>query len=419
MSCTDERTCLWLYTDNGYNKSMKSAGNKNSSSLIILLTLFVLFTNIHLSARDSWDDVTRIVAIGDIHGDYTQMFSLLKSTGLIDKSGNWIGGTTHLVQTGDIPDRGPDTAKIITFFMRLEKQARRKGGYVHMLIGNHEAMNMIGDLRYVIPEEYAALKTRKSAQLRDRYYAGSIQWMKANLPPESMPVFDEAHRAQWDLKYPLGYVEHRRAWSANGEFGSWVAKHNAVIRINNILFMHGGLGPAFAETSLKQLNSSVLQALQDVGSITTTSKTVLEHEEGPLWYRGLAQHEQQSERAHLDSLLQAHQVQHLVLGHTVTEGSIKPRFKGAVILIDTGMSAHYGSHAAALLIEDNNFFAVQRGQKIPLPFSGDALIAYYEAVAALEPDSARLDRYIATLKQAGVPVVEEEVNKVVEKAGIQ
>jgi len=385
---------------------MRKIGN----SLVVLITVFVVCSGHGLSARESWDGVERIVAIGDIHGDYDQMFSLLKSTGLVSQSGKWTGGKTHLVQTGDIPDRGPDTARIIRFFMRLEKQARRKGGYVHLLVGNHEAMNMSGDLRYVVPEEYAAFKTRKSGQLQDRYYAANVVRMRETLPPKSLPVFDVSHREQWDKIYPPGYVEHRRAWAATGEFGSWVSKHNAVIRINNILFMHGGLGPAYSDSALKQINDAVDKGLMNVPPTKTPEGTeqvsIVVHTEGPLWYRGLARNAEDIERDHLASILELHGAQHIVLGHTVTEGAIKPRFGGSVILIDVGMSAHYGSHSAALVIKGDAFFVVHRGQKMPLPFSGDELIEYFETVAALEPDRRRLDQYISTLKQAGDPVIE-------------
>ena len=111
-----------------------------------------------------------IIAVGDIHGDYDAYVSILREAGLIDAKGKWSGGRSILVQLGDIPDRGPDTRKIIEHLMGLEKAARRKGGRVAALIGNHEAMNVTGDLRYVTPEEYAAFATRKSPKTRAAYF---------------------------------------------------------------------------------------------------------------------------------------------------------------------------------------------------------------------------------------------------------
>ena len=72
-----------------------------------------------------WEGVERIVAIGDLHGDYENYLATLQAAGLADSKGKWTGGSAHLVQTGDIPDRGPDTGRIIEHIIKLDKQARR------------------------------------------------------------------------------------------------------------------------------------------------------------------------------------------------------------------------------------------------------------------------------------------------------
>ena len=68
-----------------------------------------------------WTGVDRLVAVGDIHGDYENYLAILEAAGLVDKRGKWAGGETHFVQTGDIPDRGPDTLKIIEHLDKLAK----------------------------------------------------------------------------------------------------------------------------------------------------------------------------------------------------------------------------------------------------------------------------------------------------------
>ena len=93
----------------------------------------------------------RLVAIGDAHGDFQQFVDLLKSANLLDRRNRWSGEDAILVQLGDLPDRGPDTRKIMDLLIKLEKAAARKGGQVVTLIGNHDAMNMYNDLRYVHP----------------------------------------------------------------------------------------------------------------------------------------------------------------------------------------------------------------------------------------------------------------------------
>ena len=158
-----------------------------------------------------WEGVDRIVAIGDLHGDYENYLDALRAAGLVDRKGKWAGGKTHFVQTGDIPDRGPDTSKIIEHIRKLGKQAERKGGRVHNLIGNHEAMNVYGDLRYVHEGEYAALATRRSEALRDRYFDLYMQSLEANAP-ERFAELPEDFREKWNVRHPLGWVEHRQAW---------------------------------------------------------------------------------------------------------------------------------------------------------------------------------------------------------------
>jgi len=364
------------------------------SKLILLSLLFLVACN-SLDARDSWTGVNRIIAIGDVHGDYEQLISVLEMSGVIDEKGRWAAGKTHLVQAGDIPDRGPDTAKIIRFFMKLEKQATKKGGYAHLLIGNHEAMNMIGDLRYVHAGEYSALTGKRSQRLRNAYYDRTINWLKKNSLPEQLPVFDEAYREKFDKRFPLGYVEHRQIWDKSGEFGKWVKDHNAVIRINDILFVHGGIGPSYVEESIRNLNKQVSKILS--GPVIEGS--IVEHTDGPLWYRGLANNDEESENLHLEALLALHQVNRIVIAHSVTEGAIKPRFDGRVILIDTGMAAHYGSHKAALVIEEGIYSVIHRGETMKLPLMGDdKLISYLESVMALEPDQAGLQKLINSLR---------------------
>ena len=100
--------------------------------------------------------------------------------------------------------------------MRLEREAQRAGGYVHALIGNHEVMNVEGDLRYAVPGEFAAFADRQSARRRDAYYERFVAAIRAQPPATGLPTFDAAYRAQFDTEHPLGWVEHRAAWATTG-----------------------------------------------------------------------------------------------------------------------------------------------------------------------------------------------------------
>ena len=181
------------------------------TALQLLLICLSLWFTLQATAEDQWQGVQRIVAVGDAHGDFEHFVDVLRNAGLINRRRNWIADQTHFVQVGDLPDRGPDTDKIIELVQKLETQAESAGGMVHALLGNHEAMNVYGDLRYVHPGEYEALRSRQSRGLRNDFYDRYVAQLLAN-DPES--TIDDALRDQFNAQVPLGFVEHRAAWSA-------------------------------------------------------------------------------------------------------------------------------------------------------------------------------------------------------------
>jgi hypothetical protein len=253
-------------------------------------------------------------------------------------------------------------------------------------------MNISGDLRYVHPGEYEAFKSTKSRGVRDRYFERYKGYKVENSADGQLLKFDKVYRAAWDEMHPLGYVEHRRAWSVEGKYGAWAFEHDAVLKIGKFLFLHGGIGPTYAKLSIDEINQLVHEDLDDDPSndngITTAS-------DGPLWYRGLAQGTGKNELAHLDALLQKHSVEHIVIGHTPLTEAIIPRFGRKVIVADVGLSAAYGGANAYLEILDGEIFAVHRGQRLALPMSdGAAARDYLEATRALEDEPDRIDAYL-------------------------
>ena len=65
----------------------------------------------------------RIIAVGDLHGDYDAWAVIARHAGLTDAKGKWAGGNATLVQLGDVVDRGPDSLKIIRHLMKLQREA--------------------------------------------------------------------------------------------------------------------------------------------------------------------------------------------------------------------------------------------------------------------------------------------------------
>jgi hypothetical protein len=355
-----------------------------------------------------WEGVERVVAIGDLHGDYDNYMATLVAAGLVDKKGKWSAGNTHFVQTGDIPDRGPDTRKIIEHITKLGKQAKREGGRVHNLIGNHEAMNVYGDLRYVTDGEFKAFATKNSTKLRDRVFEVTMQNLAAADPVafESLP---ENYRDEWNLKHPLGWVEHRQAWdpawNPEGEYATWVLDKKVVVRINDTLFVHGGISGYYCQNSLDSITEGVIGKLR---RYDPANSGILEDEFGPLWYRGLSGVDPVAPEETVDAILARHKATRIAVGHTVTSGVIWPQYGGKVLMIDTGIARVYGGHLGYLEITPEGLFGGYRNGKVPLPSNESELIPYLEKVIALDPGNAYLQQRLEKLLHPVVPELLEE-----------
>lgn len=115
--------------------------------------------------------VKRIIAIGDIHGDYELAKQSFMIAGLIKEVNGefeWIANPidTVVVQVGDQIDScrpepqkdcfaklydgdSADDMRVVDFFNDISKKAKAKGGIVYSLFGNHELMNAEGIFNYV------------------------------------------------------------------------------------------------------------------------------------------------------------------------------------------------------------------------------------------------------------------------------
>jgi hypothetical protein len=295
----------------------------------------------------------RIVAVGDLHGDFNAWIDIARAAGLVDGQNRWIGGNTILVQVGDVTDRGPDSLKIIRNLMQLQKAARRTGGRVVTLVGNHEAMNVLGDLRYTTPGEFAAFANSGSAARRDKLYEDyrtQIETVYRAMDPKMTP---EAIKQAWIKVTPLGWVEQRAAWKPDGELGAWARSNPAVIKIGDTVFVHGGISAEYSKSSIDAINRRVAVALT---AVDDSDKSVLNDQLGPLWYRGLAGHGPEAEGGRaaapaaprptvdqeVDIVLAAYGAKRIVIGHTPSLSGIIISPSGKLARIDTGISKFYG-----------------------------------------------------------------------------
>jgi hypothetical protein len=370
-----------------------------SRSIATLLCLLLAFTCQAVARDDDSDDyhisgVERIVAIGDLHGDYEQYVRVMQSAGLLDSRGRWDGGATHLVQTGDITDRGPDSRKIIDHLVKVSRQARRKGGAVHMLIGNHEAMNVTGDLRYVHAGEYQAFQGRNSERLQQMQWQAQINWMQTNLP-EFATMDLQAYRLEWEKLVPLGWVEHRQAWTRGGDYFDWTRGNRVAVKVNDTVFLHGGISAKYCTLSLQEMTEQVIAGLE---SYDPAVESIVDDQDGPLWYRGMVTEDEEGVFSQtLDNILERYGAKRVVIGHTPTGGVVWPRFDGRVVANDTGIAAHYGSHFGILELTANGAVAIYGEQRIPLPAGNDDRIGYLEAVIEADANNALMKKRLARL----------------------
>jgi tetratricopeptide (TPR) repeat protein len=365
-------------------------------AIVLLLALLVFVTAEAAVAKEpeyEWTGVERIVAIGDIHGAFDNFVAVLKNAKLVDHKLRWTGGKTHLVQNGDILDRGPHSRKTMNLLMKLQDKAEDDGGRVHVLIGNHEAMNVVGLTDLVSAREFESYIDHDSAARRasafERYYEALRR--EARAKDERLPRKSLAER-DFKKKYPLGWLEHRSAFGKNGEYGSWIRRLNAAIKINGVVFSHGDFSEKFSEIGIEALNQRVRQELS--GEIPIENGYTFDTE-APLQYRGLAQVNlnrvaQEAELARVDRILANLGATRMVVGHTSTPGVIVSRFGGKHISIDTGMLELYrGGHRAALLIEGEGLEAIHDGGAVEIPgwMDDSNFASYVKTVSAVDPDN--------------------------------
>ena len=307
----------------------------------------------------------RVVAIGDVHGAYDRFASMLRVAGLIDGRQRWTGSRTHLVQTGDILDRGSDSRKVVDLLRKLEREAAAAGGRVHVLLGNHEFMRIVGDWRYVSAGEFKAFQNADSVSLRERVREMNVEQLARRARDEKREFNERAYRTQFLKDFPLGYFEMQLAFGKDGEYGRWVRSRVAAVKINGVLFIHGGVSDAVANLGCDGVNAEVRRDLAAVPVPPEKLSALLSStEHGPLWYRGMASDPEDAFRPTLDLILQRLRAHAVVIGHTpVADARITTRFDGRVVMIDTGMLG-------------GGFYP--KGTGSALEMRGQALTAIYE-----------------------------------------
>jgi len=263
--------------------------------------------------------VKKIFAISDVHGRFDAMRDLLVAHKVINGDGRWTFGNGHLVINGDVADRGDMVTEAYWLIRCLEESAKVAGGGVHMTIGNHEAMMMTGDLRYVNPSYLSQA--------------------------DGMPAFAQL-------------------WGPQSELGRWLRCRPVIMKIGDLLFVHGGVSHEFVAREF-----DIQSANREMRMLPKAEReglnAFLHGSSGPIWYRGMVLGDQRDSllQPDLEKILAHFKVKRIVVGHTTVD-TVTALHGGKVIAIDAGMQ--HGKREGAYFENGKAYRALADGSKVEM-----------------------------------------------------
>jgi len=273
--------------------------------------------------KSEFHKVKKLLVLSDIEGNFGALRKLLLANKVIDEDFNWKFDDGHLVLVGDFFDRGQQVTEVLWFIYYLEEKAKASGGYVHFILGNHEIMNLSGDLRYL------QKKYLDNANLLHQNYVS---------------LYDE-----------------------NSELGRWLRTKNVVEKIGNILFAHGGISAYIniMNISVPEVNKLARPYYADTTYKYADSRSdAIFSDFGPFWYRGYYNKSNPNISLQIDSTLSQFSVDHIITGHTIVSDTISVWYNGKLLNTDVH---HAEGKSEALLIENDKFYRVNaEGNKVLL-----------------------------------------------------
>ncbi|MEJ2880429.1 metallophosphoesterase [Pedobacter sp. GR22-6] len=271
----------------------------------------------------------KLFFISDVEGEFEGFRKLLISSKIIDEHYNWTFGKGHMVICGDLFDRGSNVPESIWLIYKLEQSAKAAGGYLHTILGNHDIMNLSGDLRYLQP------KYLESAKL-------------------------------------MG-LDYMSLFTVNTELGRWLRTKNTIEKIGDNLCAHAGIAPQINELglSLQQINALSRpyydKASAEIKAAGESVSMFFSGNSSPFWYRGYFM-EPKATEAEVDETLKLYGVKRIVVGHTIVAGNVNFYYGTKVMGIDVNHHVH--DHQAALYETGKWYKVNDKGERTELKASG-------------------------------------------------
>ena len=272
----------------------------------------------------------RVVAIGDVHADLGALRLALRTAGAIDARDEWVGGALTVVQLGDLIGRSDEEKQVLDFVFDLQRRARKAGGTVHALIGNHEVFGGRLDNQAVGPNPFPAWETVPGLRLDDPRLR--------HLPPHA--------RARGAALMP------------GGPYARQIAALPVVLKLGQTVFVHGGVEPRWARYGIDRINREVRDWLMGLTAEPDSAQGV-DDGDRVMWTRQFSANVTSAECAMLDQSLKILGARRMIVAHTV-HAEITARCDGRVWAVDVGMSRAYGGRVEVLEIVNDSTLRVLR-----------------------------------------------------------
>ena len=277
------------------------------------------YDTIFYPEKSTFTTKRKIAALSDIHGQYDLAIKLLRNNKIIDSKLNWNFGKGHLVIIGDVFDRGDKVNEMLWLIYKLEAQAKKKGGQVHFILGNHEYMVLQKDLRYI--------------------------------------------HEKYKLSSKLIGLEYDELYSNQTILGRWLRSKSTIVKINENVFVHGGVSKNFIIKNGVDFNRLNLIMRKHIDFPKKEMKKMDFYDlyygqKSLIWYRGyikryFEKYKEKLTEKDISKILKQINSEHIVVGHC-SHNEIIQLYNGKVFGVDSSIKK--GKNGEVLFIKKKRFF---------------------------------------------------------------